>query len=234
MTQQHNRRHDIDNVVFSLHSSSLTAHAKTATPRHKRYWRDCRNLPSSPSYRTAFRRSCCTGSPSPDDVANSPPNCPATISPCEISRLPAGSNAAIFSFKQRIMRTGQQYRVDIRRFCSCKLIHVFFDKIIGPGLIMLIVLDQRHPQRASLLINAELGIKFCDLDRIGFRQDRSPGRQYPYVAGPGIVAYHLRRRPDHPQDPVIRRYPGQIHLLDGPKRLGRSGITRQDHQRAPC
>src|SRR5580698_6594222 len=55
--------------------ANLTAHAKTVAPRRRRYWRDCRNLPSNPLYRKPFRHAGCIASPSRGDVANSPPNC---------------------------------------------------------------------------------------------------------------------------------------------------------------
>src|SRR5271168_851809 len=54
---------------------SLTVHGKTVAPRHRRYWRDCRNLRSSLSYKKVFPHAGCTSTRSPDDVANSPPNC---------------------------------------------------------------------------------------------------------------------------------------------------------------
>jgi hypothetical protein len=44
------------------------------------------------------------------------------------------------------------------------------------------------------------------------------------------LAYHLSSGPDHAQYPAVRRYPGQVRLLDAAKGLGRSGIAGEYHQ----
>src|SRR5580704_17013146 len=102
------------------------------------------------------------------------------------------------------MRTGQQDRIDIRTLFPQK-VQILFHKIIGTRSVVLVIFNQGDPQWASLLKNLDLRKKFRDFDRIRLGEDSAPGRQYTYVTGAAIVAYHFGSGPDHPQYPVIWR-----------------------------
>src|SRR5882762_1607792 len=87
----------------------------------------------------------------------------------------AASRKELFDLclQEGIMGTGQENRVHIAGGAGNlreQLIHILFYKIVRAGLVMLVVLHERYPERAGLLKDLYFREEFGDLDGIGIRQ----------------------------------------------------------------
>ena len=111
------------------------------------------------------------------------------------------------------MCAGKDYSVNLRLFGK-ELFHILLNKIIGPGRIIFLILNQRHPHGTCHRDSPERRKKFGNLDLISPRRYCTRCAKDSYVT----VATHLVESfdggDDHSEHPFLRINRRQIPLLD--------------------
>ena len=134
--------------------------------------------------------------------------------------------------QERIVRAAEDERVDARVFRK-ELVQVLLHEIIGAGRGIFVVLDERHPHRASLRLDVDMREHLRDFQWIGAGRDRARRPDYADVLRVAEAVHQLDGRTNHAQDAPRGVPPREVALLDRAQRLGRSRVASQDYQRAP-
>ena len=113
------------------------------------------------------------------------------------------------------MRTTQDQSINQGIFPK-QFIQILPDKVIGPGRIKLVVLDQRNPHRTSFRSNLNMWKHLGNLYLVRTGSNRSSRSDYAYMFTPADAIHQFDRRTDNTQHPACFIPNGQIPLLDCP------------------
>lgn len=131
--------------------------------------------------------------------------------------------------QQRIVCAAEDYRVNLRVFAH-KCVKTFLHEIVGSRRVILVVLYQRHPQRAGYARNADVGIEFLYLKHVALALYRALGGEYANVARLRDVAYTFSRGADYAEHTARRVELRQVVLLYGAQSFCRRGVARQNDE----
>ena len=129
--------------------------------------------------------------------------------------------------QQRIVRAAEYYRVDVRVEAH-QGVDALLYKVVGTRRVVLVVLYQRHPQRAGHAGDADVGIEFLYLEYVALALYRALGGQYAHVARLRNRTYALGRGTYHAEHAACGVEHGQVVLLYGTQSLGRGRVAGQD------
>lgn len=105
-------------------------------------------------------------------------------------------------------------------------------EVVGAGRVVLVVLDERHPQRAGHPRHLYVGPQLGYLHAVAAALDGALGGQHAHVARQRQPAYAFGRGADYAKHAARGVDARQVVLLDGAQGLGRRRVAGYDDQAA--
>ena len=105
-------------------------------------------------------------------------------------------------------------------------------EVVGAGRVVLVVLDERHPQGAGHACNLNVGPELVYFEHVALALYRALGGEHAYVARLRDAAYALGRGADYAEHAARGVEARQVILLDGAQSLGRRRVAGQDDEAA--
>ena len=131
-----------------------------------------------------------------------------------------------FVEQQGVMRAAEDDGVYLR-VAQHDGVEAFLHEIVGSGGVVLVVLDEGHPQRAGHARDGDVGPELLYFERVALALDGALGGEHAYVARQRQAAYALGRGAYHAEHAARGVEPRQVVLLYGAQGLGRGCVAGQ-------
>ena len=136
-----------------------------------------------------------------------------------------------FVEQQGVVRASEYYGVDVA-VEHHQLVDALLDEVVGSRRVILVVLDERHPQRAGHPRHLYVGPQLGYLHAVAAALDGALGGQHAHVARQRQPAYAFGRGADYAKHAARGVDARQVVLLDGAQGLGRRRVAGYDDQAA--
>lgn len=131
--------------------------------------------------------------------------------------------------EQGVVGAAQNDCVDIGTLRH-ELVDVLLHEVVGTVTITLAVLDKWYPHGAGVPMNLEVRIHPFNLDIVAAACYGARRAEYTDVSSASQFTYFFHSRTHDTQDTAVGSKSGEVVLLNGSQRFGRSRVARQDDQ----